>query len=94
MRLLKNDKSKDVIAFVEDIQTFPMNEQKEVSISEFLQRLDLMSGKTEATDTSQEEEKVEHDLNIEQIIEEAQAVRQTKVEGGIRTSTFMDANSQ
>jgi hypothetical protein len=39
VRLLKKDKSKDVRGFVEDIQTFPINEEKEVVMDEFLERL-------------------------------------------------------
>jgi hypothetical protein len=44
VRLLKTDKSRDVVQFVEDIQTFPMNEEgKEVNLTEFLQRVALLS---------------------------------------------------
>lgn len=39
VRLLKKDKSIDVRGFVEDIQTFPMNEEKDVDMQEFLERL-------------------------------------------------------
>jgi len=52
VRLLKADKSKDVMQFVEDIETFPMNEEKVVDLAEFLQRLNNMGIKAEETVTT------------------------------------------
>ena len=37
----------DVIGLVEDLQTFPMNEDRDVSLEEFLARLDKLSVKKE-----------------------------------------------
>jgi hypothetical protein len=42
VRLLKNDKSSDVRSYVEDIQTFPMNEDREVKMEEFLERMEQL----------------------------------------------------
>lgn len=54
VRILKKDKSVDVVGLVQDIQTFPMNEDKDVLIEEFMERLDnLMKKKDE--DSKQEE---------------------------------------
>lgn len=39
VRILKRDKHMDVRNFVEDIQTFPMNDSKEVELDEFLSRI-------------------------------------------------------
>lgn len=76
VRILKTDRSMDVVSYVEDIQTFPMNEEKEVNKVEFLQRLETMRTEVEVPVTDQEEEKMEQDLHIEQIIEDSQAIRQ------------------
>ena len=35
VRILKRDTNKDVLGLVDDIQTFPMNEERDVVVSEF-----------------------------------------------------------
>ena len=55
VRLLKLDDCKDVKGFVEDIQTFPMNEEKVVEMKEFQERLEKLNKNMEDTVTSQEE---------------------------------------
>jgi len=55
VRLLKQDKSNDVVQYVEDIQTFPMNEENDgvvLDMGEYLQRLDNMKKKVEATEVT------------------------------------------
>ena len=39
VRILKRDKATDVRQHVSDIQTFPMNEDKEIVMTEYLDRL-------------------------------------------------------
>lgn len=47
VRILKKDRSKDVVGLVEDIQTFPINEDREVDYNEFLERLQNLKVKRE-----------------------------------------------
>jgi len=39
VRLLKQDKCREIKELVEDIQTFPINEERQVTLEEYLERL-------------------------------------------------------
>ena len=39
IKLLKEDRSRDVRAYVEDIQTFPLNDDRDVNVEELKERL-------------------------------------------------------
>jgi len=59
VRILKRDKATDVRQHVSDIQTFPMNEDKEVAMTEYLERLTTLNSTINDTISDQEEQEVE-----------------------------------
>ena len=81
IRILKKDKSKDVVMLVEDLQTFPLNEERDVKVEEFLQRLNnlaIQQQKDESDSSSQDEQtKLESDIQLDSIIEESKVQRKT-----------------
>lgn len=82
----------DIRDLVEDLQTFPLNEDREVKVEEFLQRLNnlAMAQKEESDESSQEDQsRVESDMNIDSIIEESKSQRKTAT-----GSQSMDRNTE
>ena len=73
---MKQDKSRDVVELVIDIEILPRID-REVKMSEFLERLNAMVVKKEeeSSNSQEEQKKVESDLNIDSIIEEAKVMR-------------------
>ena len=86
VRILKKDKSVDVVDLVEDIKTFPMNEDKDVIIEEFMQRLDNLMQKKESR--NEDKIKLEKELHIDDIIEESKVPRKTNLDSQVRTSIY------
>ena len=80
IRLLKKDKSRDVVELVEDIQTFPLNDDRELAIAEFIDRLNKLArykkDEVNVQENNQEEQKkIESDLKIDSIIEDSKAMK-------------------
>lgn len=64
VRLLKKDRNVDVRGFVEDIQTFPINEEREVEINEFIVRINEMKSNKKEVDSANDSQ-VEKDISLD-----------------------------
>lgn len=79
----------DVRQHVSDIQTYPMNEDKDVTIADFLERLSTQNNTMNDSVSDQEEQEVENQVHLDKIIQDSSNVKHNN-DTPLRSSLYGD----
>lgn len=98
VRILKNDPKTDVRLLVQDIQTFPMNDESNgsVDINDFLEKISQLNSSRASSISTQDEADVEQHAHIKDIMKDidTKVAKQAQSESPLRTSSYGDEESR